>query len=45
MYFKNGNPSDIMSPKKLEDCGSLFYIINGLFIAVILGYLIYNKDK
>ena len=43
MYFKGG--PDIMSPKKLQDCGSFFYIINGLFIAVILGYLIVNKDK
>lgn len=43
MYFKNG--SDIMSPKKLKDCDSFFYIINGLFIAVIFGILIYNKDK
>jgi len=43
MYFKK--VSDIMSPKKLEDCNTFFYIINGLFITVILGYLIYNKDK
>lgn len=43
MYFKNG--SDIMSPKKLQDCSSFFYIINGLFIAAILGYLIVNRDK
>lgn len=42
MYFKN-QVSNIMSP--IKDCDSFFYIINVLFIAVILGYLIYNKDK
>jgi len=34
-----------MSPKKLQNCGSFFYIINGLFIAAIFGYLIVNRDK
>ena len=42
MYFKEENS---MSPKVLKNCNIVFYIINGLFIAVIFGYLIYNNDK
>lgn len=43
MYFKHNS----MSPKKLENCGSgsVFYIMNFLFIGVILGYLIYDNVK
>ena len=38
MYFKDGL-SDIMSPKKLQDCGSFFYIIKQS-IGFILFFLI-----
>ena len=48
MYFKGDEYfPEVMSPKVLQDCNNLFYIINALFIAAILGYLVYDnfKDK
>ena len=44
MYFKTGDGySGDMSPKVLQDCNGLFYIMNTLFVAAILGYLIYKN--
>ena len=34
-----------MSPEILKGCDSFFYIINASFIALILGYLIYENFK
>jgi len=46
MYFKGDEYfPEVMSPKVLQDCNNFFYIINAFFIAAILGYLVYDKDK